>query len=59
MRETYTILKKPVPFDTLHIDHFGPLPQTKSKKKYILVAYTKFTKLYAVNSTGSREACNV
>ena len=52
-RNLYSIEKKQVPFDTLHIDHFGPLPAIKSKRKHILVvvdAFTKFVKLYAVNS---------
>lgn len=25
-RTLYSIEKKPIPFDTLHLDHFGPLP---------------------------------
>uniref|UniRef100_A0A182XQ23 Integrase catalytic domain-containing protein n=1 Tax=Anopheles quadriannulatus TaxID=34691 RepID=A0A182XQ23_ANOQN len=57
----HSIPKAPQPFDTLHIDHLGPLPLTKSKKKYILVVidtFTKFTKLYATRSTGSQEVCN-
>lgn len=50
----------PVPFDTLPIDHFGPLPSINSKSKHVLVvidAFTKFVELYAVNATGTKEAC--
>lgn len=57
-KNLYSIPKKPIPFDTLHIDHYGPLPSVQSKQKYILVvvdAFTKFVKLYAVNSTSTRE----
>lgn len=57
-RNLHSIEKKPVPFDTIHIDHFGPLPALKSQRKHILVvvdAFTKFVKLYAVKSVGSKE----
>lgn len=57
-RNLYSIPKKPVPFDTLHFDHFGPLPTLISKRKYLLVvidAFTKFVKLYPVNSTSTLE----
>lgn len=58
-RTLYAIPKVPLPFDTIHIDHFGPLPSVKSKRKHILVvvdAFTKFVKLYPTNSTSTREA---
>ena len=32
-RNLYNIEKKPVPFDTLHIDHFGPLPSIRSNRR--------------------------
>lgn len=57
-RNLYSIPKTPLPFDTIHIDHYGPLPNVQSKRKYILVindAFTKFVKLYPVNSTSTRE----
>lgn len=57
-RTLHNIPKKPVPFDTVHIDHFGPLPSLISKKKHILLvidAFTKHTKLYAVKSTDTKE----
>lgn len=54
----YNIPKKPIPFDTIHLDHFGPLPSLKSKRKHILVvidAFIKYVKLYPTNSTSTRE----
>lgn len=57
-RNLYNIPKKPIPFDTIHVDHYGPLPSIKGPRKHILViidAFTKFTKLYAVKSTGTNE----
>ena len=60
-RNLHSIPKIPLPFDTIHIDHLGPLPSLQSKKKYILVvidAFTKFTKLYPTTNTSSREVCN-
>jgi len=47
-----------VPMDVVHMDHFGPLQQTKNKHKYILViidAFSRFVWLFAVKSTGSKE----
>lgn len=58
-RNLYPIEKVPKPFHTLHIDHYGPLPSLKSKRKHVLVvidAFTKFVKLYAVNGTSSKES---
>lgn len=46
------------PMETLHVDHFGPLQETKNHFKYILVivdACSLFTWLFATKSTGSRE----
>ncbi|XP_036325536.1 uncharacterized protein K02A2.6-like [Rhagoletis pomonella] len=57
-RNLHVIPKVPLPFHTLHIDHFGPLPSIYSKRKHILVvvdAFTKFVKLYPTNSTSTRE----
>lgn len=56
--QLYSIPKSPIPFDTLHVDHFGPLPSITSKKKHILVitdAFTKHVKLYPVNATSAKE----
>lgn len=47
------------PFDTIHIDHLGPVYKNNSAKKHILViidAFTKFVKLYATKTTASSEA---
>lgn len=52
-RNLYSIDRVPEPFHTLHIDHFGPLPSIKSKRKHVLVVvdpFTKFVKLYVVRS---------
>lgn len=58
-RNLYNIPKKPIPFDTIHIDHFGPLPATvKSVRKHLLIVidgFTKFVKLYPVKSTSTKE----
>lgn len=46
------------PFDTLYLDHFGPLPETENGYKYILVivdSFTRFTWLSATKSTGTKE----
>lgn len=59
----YPIEKISVPFDTLHVDHFGPLPSINSKRKHVLVhmvvidGFTKFVRLYAVNAPGTKVAC--
>lgn len=60
LRNLHNIPTVTVPFDTLHIDHLGPLPSIKSQKKIILVvidSFAKFTKLYAATSTSSRSVC--
>lgn len=54
----HPIAKKPIPYDTLHIEHYGPLPNIILKKRHILGisdAFTKFVKLYPVNTTSSKE----
>lgn len=59
-RSLYSIPKKPLPFDTLHIDHFGPLPSVTSKQKHLLVivdSFTKFVKMYPATSTSTKEVC--
>jgi len=50
--------KGSVPFNTIHVDHFGPMEVTKGKFKYILVivdAFTKFVWLFPTKSTGTDE----
>lgn len=48
-----------IPFDILHTDHFGPLKESNSGFKHILLvidAFTRFTWLFPVKSTTSKEA---
>lgn len=59
-RTLHSIPKVPLPFDTIHIDHFGPLPNIINKNKHILViidAFTKFVKLYPAKTTSTKEVC--
>lgn len=54
----HSIPKKSVPFDTIHVDHYGPLEKTKKGNKYVfsvIDSVTKFIKLYACKSTKSEE----
>lgn len=42
------IPKENMPFETIHVDHFGPVNQTDTTKKYILLivdAFTKYVKI--------------
>jgi len=46
------------PFLTIHVDHFGPLNQTKGRFKHILVivdAFSKFVSLYPVRTVAAKE----
>lgn len=57
-RILHSIPKVPVPFHTLHVDHYGPLPSLKNQKRYLLVvvdAFTKYTKLYATKTVAVGE----
>lgn len=57
----HSIPKGDKPFNTLHIDHYGPLETTPTGKKYIfevIDAFTKFVKFYDVKSTKSCEVVN-
>lgn len=50
--------KGTVPFDTIHVDHLGPLETTKSKNVHIFAVidgFSKFIKLYATRSTKTCE----
>lgn len=55
----HNIPKGDKPFETVHIDHYGPLPpSTSNNKKHVLVVvdgFTKYTKLYAVKTTTTKE----
>jgi len=49
------------PLETLHLDHFGPLQETPDRYSHILVvvdAYTRFTWLFAVQTTSTKEVVN-
>lgn len=49
------------PFDTIHVDHYGPLGMTKGKFKHIFVivdAFSKFITLYPVRSVKTKEVCS-
>lgn len=55
--EIHNIPKSNVPFQTIHIDHYGPVDRNTSKK-YLLVVIdscTKFVKLYATKTTNTKE----
>lgn len=50
--------KGSVPFDTIHVDHFGPVDKTNAAKKYVFVivdAFSKYVRFYAVKTTTTRE----
>lgn len=53
----HNIPKNNVPFDTIHIDHCGPFSLSGLKKHLFLVidGFTKFTKLYGVRATNTKE----
>lgn len=53
-----SIDKGTVPFDTVHVDHLGPLEMTKGKNVHIFAVidgFSKFIKLYATRSTRTCE----
>lgn len=50
------------PFQVLHVDHFGPLPQTIDGYKHILVivdAFTRYTWFFPSRSTTTKETCEL
>lgn len=52
------IYDKGKPFNTLHIDHYGPLKKEKDGYTHIFIvidAFTKFVVLYPVKSTTTKE----
>ncbi|XP_018368249.1 PREDICTED: uncharacterized protein K02A2.6-like [Trachymyrmex cornetzi] len=52
------IPKGRLPFETLHINHFGPVDRQVSSKKYVLAivdAFSKFVRLFATKTTGTKE----
>jgi len=60
-REGYLhpIPKGSAPFNTLHIDHFGPVDHRVAAKKFVFLiidAFTKFVRLYSTKTTNAKEA---
>lgn len=54
----HSIPKGNIPFQTVHVDHYGPLEKTSRGYKFILSvvdAFTKFIKFYPCKSTKSEE----
>jgi len=50
-----------MPVDELHLDHFGPLQETRDHYKHIFVvmdAFTRFTWLCLVKATATSEVIN-
>lgn len=57
----YPINKEPIPFDTFHLDHLGPMPSTNKNYAHILAiidSFTKFVWLFPVKSTTANETIN-
>lgn len=57
----HSIPKGNTPFDTLHIDHLGPMDKQCLIKRYVFViidAFSKYIKLYATKTTATKEAIN-
>lgn len=55
----HSIPKGNVPFETLHIDHYGPVDKRHPSKRYVFLvidAFTKFVRLYATKTTASSES---
>lgn len=54
----HSIPKGDKPFDTIHIDHMGPL-ETRNRYKYVFAVidgFSKFVKLYPTRTTNTEEA---
>lgn len=54
----HPIPKGNLPFEIVHIDHFGPVDNQVSLKKYILLiedAFSKFVRLFATKTTKAKE----
>lgn len=53
------IPKGSIPFEMIHVDHYGPIHSKFTKYKHVLViidAFTKFVRLYPAKTTASKEA---
>jgi len=56
--ELQTTLTPNVPFQVVHMDHYGPLIESSDGRKHILIlvdAYSRYTWLFAVKSAGTKE----
>lgn len=54
----HPINKDPIPLDTFHMDHLGPMPSTNKNYAHILAvidSFTKFTWLFPTKSTTTEE----
>lgn len=49
------IERRPVPFDTVHIDHLGPFRRSVNKNSYLLVLVDGFTKFVVAKPTRTLE----
>lgn len=57
----HSIPKGDLPFQTIHIDHYGPVDNSRLSKKHIFLiidGFTKYVRLYAVKTTNTREVIN-
>lgn len=55
----HPIDKGNVPFNTIHIDHLGPLEKTPKGYKYVFLvtdAFTKYVKIFPTKTTNCKEA---
>lgn len=55
----HPIDKGNLPFNTIHIDHLGPLEKTPRGYKYVLLitdAFTKYVKIFPTKTTNTKEA---
>lgn len=51
-----------LPFQTFHVDHFGPLNQSENGFKHVFLvidAFSRFTWLFPTKSTGSKEIIKI
>lgn len=55
-RFLYPIQRKPVSFDSVHIDHFGPFMKSVSKNSYLLVLLDGFIKFVITKATRTIKA---
>lgn len=51
------IPKGKILFETIHIDHLGPINKGNATKKYVFVIidFTKFVKLFTTKTTSDKE----